>query len=438
MRIDEFISGEAVGGLVDVLLLVGPDGSIADANSAALDCYRYSLDEMLGLSLSDIEAPSNDDGGLLVAAQQGVLCEALHRRSDGVWFPAEVRAVRVGSNGEAGFLGVVRDISQRKRNEAALRESEATHSAMIANISDVIGIMGADGFMKYKSPNIEKWFGWRPEDLIGTDGWLTVHPDDLARLQKEFFALLQQDYASVTVEYRYLCKDGTYKPIELTATNLVNDPIISGVLLNYHDITERWQLERLGREFSSIIDVIGNVTEMRDPYTAGHQRRVAELASAIAHEMGMSDTDIDDVRVAALMHDIGKMSVPAELLSRPRLLSPMEFELVQLHPQAGHDIIASAHVIEPIAELVYQHHERCDGSGYPRGLVGEQLLPGAKVLMVADAAEAMMSHRPYRAALGEEAALAEIESGAGTRYDADVANCCLRLFRERGFAFSEA
>ncbi|MFZ4549389.1 MAG: PAS domain S-box protein, partial [Bacteroidales bacterium] len=135
--------------------------------------------------------------------------------------------------------GISLDITERKLAEAKLRESEEKHSSMISNISDVIGIMGADGRMKYKSPNIEQYFGWKPEDLIGTDGWLTVHPDDVERIQTEFYHLLQKDNSVKTVEYKYLCKDGSYKPIELTATNLVSNKIIEGVLLNYHDITER-------------------------------------------------------------------------------------------------------------------------------------------------------------------------------------------------------
>ena len=143
------------------------------------------------------------------------------------------------------MIGTNWDITERKLTENALRLTEARHRSMIANISDVIGIMGSDGLMKYKSPNMEKWFGWQPQDLIGTDGWLTVHPIDLERIQIEFFNLLEKDLSVTTVEYRYLCKDGSYKPIQLTATNLVNDPVINGVLLNYHDISKRKQAEGL-------------------------------------------------------------------------------------------------------------------------------------------------------------------------------------------------
>jgi PAS domain S-box-containing protein len=147
-----------------------------------------------------------------------------------------------------GVIGTVSDITTRKQVEEALTQSEARHSAMVANISDVIGIIGVDGTMKYKSPNIQKCFGWEPQDLIGTDGWLTVHPDDLERIQKEFQTILEQDGASAEVEYRYKCKDGSYKYIGLTATNLMHDPAIAGVLLNYHDITERNEADEGRRE----------------------------------------------------------------------------------------------------------------------------------------------------------------------------------------------
>ena len=237
--------------------------------------------------------------------------------------------------------------------------------------------------------------------------------------------------------------EGALDRVLMSFVDTTDQQRIKTEILSLNDDLERREaertilLERLADTLTSVIDVIGNLTEVRDPYTAGHQRRVAELASAIAGEMGMSDAEVAEIRVAALMHDVGKISVPAEILSRPRALTPVEFSLVAGHAEAGYRIINSAHVHTPIAELVYQHHERCDGSGYPRGLTADDLLDGSKVLMVADVVEAMSSHRPYRAALGEDAALAEIESGAGSRYDSGVCESCIRLFRERGFAFAE-
>ena len=163
-----------------------------------------------------------------------------------------IRAMGIVQRDSSGtplhLLGTNWDITAQKQSEEALRQSEAKHSSMISNISDVIGILGDDGIIKYKSPNIAKDFGWQPEDLFGTSGWLTVHPDDLDRIQKEFFKVLQKDNAAKTVEYRYLCKDGGYKPIELTATNMINDKVINGVLLNYHDISARKLAEESLRE----------------------------------------------------------------------------------------------------------------------------------------------------------------------------------------------
>jgi putative nucleotidyltransferase with HDIG domain len=179
------------------------------------------------------------------------------------------------------------------------------------------------------------------------------------------------------------------------------------------------------------------MAETRDPYTAGHQRRVCELSLAIAKQMGMPAADVEEIRVAALVHDIGKMSIPAEILSKPGALSPVEFELVKGHCKAGYDILQASNMPGQVPEIVYQHHERCDGSGYPRGLSADELLPQTRVIMVADVVEAMMSHRPYRPGLGVEAALGEIERGSGAQYSSDAVDACLGVFRE-GFTFSES
>jgi len=185
-----------------------------------------------------------------------------------------------------------------------------------------------------------------------------------------------------------------------------------------------------------VIDIASNIVEVSDPYTSGHQRRVSELAARVAQSLGMSASGIADISVAGLLHDVGKTAVPAEILSKPGELTAPEFGLIKQHAQAGYEILCSAHMEEPIPEMVYQHHERCDGSGYPRGLTGDQILMGAKVIAVADVVEAMMSHRPYRPALGLDEAMAEIERGAGSLYDAGASEACVGLFRAGNFAFS--
>jgi HD-GYP domain-containing protein (c-di-GMP phosphodiesterase class II) len=178
------------------------------------------------------------------------------------------------------------------------------------------------------------------------------------------------------------------------------------------------------------VQAIAATVEMRDPYTAGHQRRVADLAAAIAGEMGVPHEEIFAIHLAGVVHDLGKISIPAEILSKPGRLNEIEYSFIKTHPQSGYDILKDINFQWPVAEMVLQHHERMDGSGYPRGLKGEQILPGARILAVADVIEAMASHRPYRTGLGIESALQEIRAHRGTGYDADVADAALRLFNE--------
>jgi len=193
--------------------------------------------------------------------------------------------------------------------------------------------------------------------------------------------------------------------------------------------------ERLQRSMEATVQVIASTVEMRDPHTAGHQRRVAELATAIARELSLTEDQVHAVHLAGVVHDLGKVHIPAEILSKPGKLTAIEFELIKTHPEAGYDILKGVDFPWPIAQIVFQHHERLDGSGYPRGLKGDEIMLEARIIAVADVVEAMSSHRPYRPSLGIDAALQEISAHAGKRYDADVVRACLALFREKGFAF---
>jgi putative nucleotidyltransferase with HDIG domain len=172
---------------------------------------------------------------------------------------------------------------------------------------------------------------------------------------------------------------------------------------------------------------------MRDPYTAGHQKKSADVARAIATEMGFAPEKIDGIRMAGTIHDIGKLSIPAEILSKPTRLTDIEYSLIKQHSMSGYEMLKDIESPWPLAEIVYQHHERMDGSGYPRHLKGDEIIMEARIIAVADVVEAMASHRPYRASLGIEAALEEIEKNKGILYDNVVVDACLRLFRHKGF-----
>jgi HD-GYP domain-containing protein (c-di-GMP phosphodiesterase class II) len=177
--------------------------------------------------------------------------------------------------------------------------------------------------------------------------------------------------------------------------------------------------------------------EMKDPYTSGHQQRVSDLARSIATEMGLSADRQDFIRIASSIHDIGKISIPSEILSKPTKLTDLEFSLIKTHPQSGYDILKDIEFPWPVANVILQHHERMDGSGYPHGIKGDDIFLEARILAIADVVEAIASHRPYRPAFGIDIALEEIEKNKGITYDEDVVNACLKLFKNKGYKMAE-
>ena len=204
----------------------------------------------------------------------------------------------------------------------------------------------------------------------------------------------------------------------------------------FTDITERKQAEKkLKKSMEATIQTMSKIIESRDPYTAGHQQRVCQLATHIAKELGLPKDKIEGIRIASLIHDIGKIGLPTEILSKPTKLSDMEFDLIKSHSRIGYDILKSIEFHWPIAQIILQHHEKVNGSGYPRRLKGEEILLEAKIICVADVVEAMSSHRPYRPALGIDKALEEISKNKGILYDPEVVDACIKLFKEKGFKF---
>jgi putative nucleotidyltransferase with HDIG domain len=191
----------------------------------------------------------------------------------------------------------------------------------------------------------------------------------------------------------------------------------------------------LRRALEGTVYTLVSAIMMRDPYTGDHQRRVTQLACAIANEMGLPEEQTEGLRMAGLIHDLGKITVPAEILSKPGQLTELEYGLIKMHPRVGYDVLKEMDFPWPVAQIVLQHHERMDGSGYPQGLSGEEIILEAGILGVADVVEAMASHRPYRPARGINKALEEILRNRGILYDAGVVDACLKLFIEKGFAF---
>jgi putative nucleotidyltransferase with HDIG domain len=261
----------------------------------------------------------------------------------------------------------------------------------------------------------------------------------------ELTKLIKKKYSADVIVMTGLVEGFTYEEIlEKGASDFIEKPLnirelmvrLKRVLRERAVLAERNQAEKkLKKTIKEIVQAIALTVEMRDPYTAGHQKRVANLAGAIAKEMNFSKEQIDAIVMAGIIHDLGKMSIPAEILSKPGRLTEPELNIIKTHPQVGYDILKTIEFPWPVAQIVLQHHERLDGSGYPSGIKGEGVLPEAKILAVADVVEAMASHRPYRPALGIDQALEELSKNSGTLYDPKVVDACFKLFHEKSFKF---
>ena len=370
------------------------------------------------------------------------------KRADGEWrwfHSRDIPFARDDMGVVTQILGSTDDVTEQRVATERLQESEAKLKALFELLPVGVSVLDADNRVTYANPALERIVGLTGEEL-GEGAYFArtcldgngdpLSPDGFAS------ARAAREGRAVEVETGVVKEDGQVVWVDVRATPIaISDwrtiTVTADITADKaaRELAAR-QAERIERTLTSAIDIAGNIVELRDPYTAGHQRRVSELAVRMAERLGMSGHEVDDIRVAGLLHDMGKAGIPSEILSKPGALSPIELTLVKGHAEAGYRLAVSANMAEPIAEMIYEHHERADGSGYPRGLTGDQTLLGAKVLAVADVVEAMMSHRPYRPTLGIKAALAEIERGAGTLYDAGVVEACVRLFNEDGFEFS--
>jgi len=333
----------------------------------------------------------------------------------------------------------------RRRSVEALRENEESLRGFLENAPDGVYMSDLEGNFLYGNRKCEEIIGYRREELIGKNFLeLNLLSENSLNKAAQLLQANMEGKPTGPDEIELISKEGRLIPVEIN-TNIVQRMGQRIVLSFVRDITERKRaegelqrtLESLKKAVGTTIQVMVSAVETRDPYTSGHQIRSADLARAIATEMGLPQEKIDGIQMAGSIHDIGKLSIPAEILSKPTKLSDIEFRLIKEHARQGYEILKDVESPWPLAEIVRQHHERMDGSGYPRNLKGEEILIEARILAVADVVEAMASHRPYRPGLGIDLALAEIEKNRGICYDDAVVDACLRLFREKGFKLEE-
>lgn len=288
-------------------------------------------------------------------------------------------------------------------------------------------------------------------DLLQADASIKVIVSDLKMPGKDGISFLEEAKEILPDAIRILLTGYADLHNALDAVNkgnifrLLNKPCSMELLITsindglhqHHliaDSRELYSLKKLKHVMNGIVSGLSTLIESRDPYTAGHQRRVAALACKIGRELGYTNDQLEALHIAGMLHDIGKVYVPSDFLNKPGKLSHQEFAIINQHPEVGASILKDVEFHWPISEIILQHHERLDGSGYPNGLKGESILPAARILAVCDVIDAMSSRRPYREALGIEAALENLEAHSGTLYDSEMVGVCLDLFQNKGYS----
>jgi len=433
----------------DCVFITSINGRLIDMNDAAVELFGYaSRDELMQISIPDLyvkkEERTKHTNAIVKNGYSKDYPVDMRRKDGGVINTLITSSLQYDANGRViGFMGTIKDITERKKSEEALKNSEAKYRNIFENSVEGIYQATIEGRFITANTALARMAGYdSPEELIefikdmGTQ--LYVHPED----RKRFMEIREAKGFVDGFEVEFSKKDGSTFWVVINARvvkdeqgkTIYHEGLIEDITIRKNAEEQLHQtLDRLKKAIGATIQVLVSAVESRDPYTAGHQKRVSDLARTIATEMGLAPDKIEGIRMAGSIHDIGKLSIPAEILSKPTRLTNIEFSLIKEHSQSGYEMLKNVESPWPLAQIVYQHHERINGSGYPRNLKGDEILIDARIMAVADVVEAMASHRPYRPTLGIEAALEEIEKNKGILYDDAVVDTCLRLFREKGY-----
>jgi PAS domain S-box-containing protein/putative nucleotidyltransferase with HDIG domain len=424
----------------------GEDFIFKEYNAAAEMIDKTLRGQVIGRSVVDV-FPGVKDFGLFDVFQR------VYRTGKSERFPATFYKDEKISGWRENYVyklpsgevvSVFDDVTESKQAEEKLLESKTLFEAVVENIPLMIFLKEATDlrFVIFNRAG-EELLGHDRKDLLGKNNLDLFPPEQAANFMAKDREVL--DGKAIMMDIPEEQMQTAKKGQRLLHTKKVcirsTDGTTKYLLGISEDITERklaekelqGSLDNLSKAFNTIVQVLISAVEMRDPYTADHQLRVANIACGIAKEMGLPNDKIEGIRMAGSIHDIGKLSIPAEILSKPTKLTEIEFSLIKAHAQSGYEMLKNVESPWPLAQIVYQHHERMNGSGYPKNLKGNEILMEARIMAVADVVEAMASHRPYRPSLGMDAALAEIEKNKVIFYDSTVADACLRLFREKGY-----
>ncbi|MCF7821777.1 MAG: PAS domain S-box protein [Mariprofundaceae bacterium] len=458
LQVDEKVFRTMFDTSPNAIMLLDEHGFLA-CNPSTLKIFSCSSSgEFIGRHPSEYSPPTQADGrDSLQAADEKIsvayktgsnIFEWTHRRANGEVFPAEVQLTLLKLKGGNILQATVRDITERKHTEDALRNAKEEARDIIQNARDAFIAIDGHGIIIDWNPEAARMFGFSMEEAIGRELAETIIPPEFRKAHiagiKKYLKTGESKILNKHMEITAIGKDGDMLPVELSIVPLKRNGSVTFSAF-IRSLSERDQAEQLLLESATTlknslvgtIAAISKAVEARDPYTAGHQQRVSRLSRTIAQEMGLDKHQIEGIRMGATIHDIGKIQVPAEILSKPSALNDLEYEIIKTHAKVGYEILKNIKFPWPIADIAHQHHEHLDGTGYPQGLKGDEICLEARIVAVADTVEAMGSHRPYRPSLGIETALNEITINRGKWYDTDVVDICLMLFKEKKYDLDE-
>ncbi len=431
----------------DGIITINLKGFVISANPAFFRLTGFSKDEITGKHFSKLPTRKNAIympaflkmfKSLLLGKTINDL-EFIYKRKDGKFRNALARGSLFKSNGKvSGVQMILTDITERKIIKDDLIESDIRYRNLIKTSPDGIIVLNIKSVITLINPAFTKLTGYSEKELVGKHFLkLPTRAAKVSVYLKAFQEVLRGGKLS-TLKLPFKRKNGEICLTECKYTVLKKNDSILELHAICRDITMQEKLNKelkesylkLKKTFSDTIEALSAMSESWDPYTAGHQKRVTRLAVAVSREMGLDKNIIKTVKMAALIHDIGKINVPSSILTKPGKISDIEFDMAKLHPKIGYEILKNINFPYPIADIILQHHEKLDGSGYPKGLKEKDITFEAKILAVCDVVEAMSSNRPYRPALGLNEAIKEIALGKGKIYDSAIVDSCLKVLKE--------